>query len=87
MPVREKQPRRAASWRARRSVESGRTRGCADRTLAGLAFGGKREPAPPQNRFCRSDTNRPTLKQLFVHTALLAIPGSPRRVEPFVVSQ
>jgi hypothetical protein len=31
---------------------------------------GKREPAPlPQNRFCRNDTNRPTLKQLFVHTA------------------
>jgi hypothetical protein len=37
--------------RARRSVGSGRTRGGADLTAAGLAFCGKREPAPlPQNK-------------------------------------
>ena len=55
--------------RARRSVGSGRTPGGA-LTAAGLAFCGKRESAPlPENRFCRSVTNRRTLKQLFFHTA------------------
>jgi len=56
--------------RARRSVGSGRTPGGAALTAAGLAFCGKRESAPlPENRFCRSVTNRRTLKQLFFHTA------------------
>ena len=74
--------------RARRSVGSGRTRGGADLTAAGLAFCGTREPAPlPQNRFCGSDTNRSTLKQLFVHTATPRPPGLPRRAEPSVVSK
>src|SRR4029077_11771040 len=56
--------------RARRSVGSGRTPGGAALTAAGLAFCGKRESAPlPEDRFCRSETNRRTLKQLFFHTA------------------
>ena len=55
--------------RARRSVGSGRTPGGAP-TAAGLAFCGKRVSAPlPENRFCRSVTNRRTLKHLFFHTA------------------
>jgi hypothetical protein len=56
--------------RARRSVGSGRTPGGAALTGAGLAFCGERESAPlPENRFCRSETNRRTLKPLFFHTA------------------
>ena len=56
--------------RARRSVGSGRTPGGAALTAAGLAFCGERKSAPlPENRFCRSETNRRTLKPLFFHTA------------------
>src|ERR1700738_5257900 len=56
--------------RARRSVGSGRTPGGAALTAAGLAFCGNREAAPlPEDRFCRSETNRRTLKPLFFHTA------------------
>src|SRR6202043_615466 len=48
----------------------GRTPGGAALTAAGLAFCGERESAPlPENRFCRSETNRRTLKPLFFHTA------------------
>ena len=56
--------------RARRSVGSGRTPGGAALTAAGLAFCGKCVSAPlPEDRSCRSETNRRTLKQLFFHTA------------------
>ena len=56
--------------RARRSVGSGRTPGGAALTAAGLAFGGKCVSTPlPEDRSCRSEINRRTLKQLFFHTA------------------
>jgi len=56
--------------RARRSVGSGRTPGGAALTAAGLAFCGKCVSAAlPEDRSCRSETNRRTLKQLFFHTA------------------
>jgi hypothetical protein len=56
--------------RARRSVGSGRTPGGAALTAAGLAFCGKCVSAAlPEDRSCRSETNRRTLKQPFFHTA------------------